>query len=973
MTERQILRVFLSSTAIDMGQHRDAIRDAVLRLDDLPVAMESFGARPNTPVAECLEHARSCSVLVVMVAHRYGWVPTEGEGGDGSKSITWLEVEAAIEAGIPVLAYLVDPAHPWSAPKEQDRLAAEDADPVEVQRAVRGLQRFRRFLEGEAGITRDVFTTPNDLAARATAALAKLPREQAERVRAVTASAPQLRVVHPLQPALHFHGRDELVDDLLQWLRTPVHPDRVRSLVGIGGAGKTAVAEQVLRRLREAPLAAHVLVWSFYENPDAGAFLREACELLTGEPDDGPGGRLERLQRALGDERPHLFLLDGLERVQSEGGAGRARGELEDHALRSLLRALAGGAGRSRALVTSRFPITDLEPWKDAGYRAHPLDDLDDQAAIAVLRGYGVSGDDETLDGLARSVGHHALSVSTLGAYLHHFADGDPAGAAELDLDEAGRDLGPAAKLGRVLGGYATRLSEAERDLLVRLSVFPRGVRVDVLLYVVDAGGKVAGGLVGLDQARLLHTATRLCDLGLVFAYDDPRGRTFTAHPFLREYFAELLAVAAEDVHEAVRSALAPSLESTPRGLPRGESALDRYEELIEHSLLAGHAGEAFELFWRGLGRFAHLGKVLGDYTRIERICSLFTKDGDPSKFVESLPERRRMLMTVSWGLAAGELGRSGFADRCLRLAEETSRRVGSALDVSAVLQGRIQQAIREARYVDAHSLAQEARAQSSSSAEGTADRTTLKYSYSQLAATAHVLGDVPGARLYFAEATALESGALHAIRGVNEAEHLRSLGESGAALRRVKENIEMCERNGWAVHTVLCRSLLGLLLLPGEVAAAREQLHAVREWTARSGHAELILRAHHLAVEIARCAGDLEDARREAEIGLQRAKTDGYGKYVLELLIAQARVHLAVPDHRAALRSARRALDLAESPECGAAWIQADALHICGVCHAALGELELARQRLAKAVEVRERIEHPEVEASRRLLADLQ
>ena len=80
-----------------------------------------------------------------------------------------------------------------------------------------------------------------------------------------------------------------------------------------------------------------MLVWSFYERPDADAFLHECNQLFLGEEEGPAGGRLERLQRGLRDGRPHLIVLDGLERVQEDAGGGRVRGELSDHTLKLLL------------------------------------------------------------------------------------------------------------------------------------------------------------------------------------------------------------------------------------------------------------------------------------------------------------------------------------------------------------------------------------------------------------------------------------------------------------------------------------------------------------------------------------------------------------------------------------------------------------------------------------------------------------
>ena len=174
MTET--LRVLISSTAIDLVDHRKAVADAILRLDHHPIAMEHFGAIARPPIDVCREKVLSSDVVVVMVAHRYGWVPSVDQGGDGKKSITWYEVEIALEAGIPVLAYLVDSKHPWTKPKEQDLL--KDADtPEEMVRVgtnVHALKELQAFLKNDAGLTCDFFTNPDDLAKRVVASLAKV-------------------------------------------------------------------------------------------------------------------------------------------------------------------------------------------------------------------------------------------------------------------------------------------------------------------------------------------------------------------------------------------------------------------------------------------------------------------------------------------------------------------------------------------------------------------------------------------------------------------------------------------------------------------------------------------------------------------------------------------------------------------------------------------------------------------------------
>ena len=53
---RPVLRIFISSTAVDLRDYRDKVRDAVLRLEDLPIAMETF-SQSGQPASECMKMA----------------------------------------------------------------------------------------------------------------------------------------------------------------------------------------------------------------------------------------------------------------------------------------------------------------------------------------------------------------------------------------------------------------------------------------------------------------------------------------------------------------------------------------------------------------------------------------------------------------------------------------------------------------------------------------------------------------------------------------------------------------------------------------------------------------------------------------------------------------------------------------------------------------------------------------------------
>ena len=974
------MRIFLSSTAVDLTAYRQIADDTLLRLQQQSVVMERFGAMPGTPVAECERLAGECDVLVCIVAHRYGFEPEAGLG-----SITRREVNAARRAGKPVFAWIVEDAHPWTDVKEQDRLLQPDvlADPAKalaVVDAVRALGQFKAWLR--SNVVADTFTTPDDLGRKIAITLGQLATPApAPGVVPPPQRLPELRVVHALQPAPHFQGRNTLVSTLSSWVDDTASPDRIHALVAAGGTGKTAIVEQVIQQLQQrwpTPGAGQVLVWSFYEKPDADAFLRECGQLVLGEPDDAPpGGRLERLQRGLRDGRPHLLVMDGLERVQAEAGPsgassgslGRVRGELEDTALRLLLQAIAAGLGRTRALLTSRFSLTDLRDWQHRSVVETPLDDLPAEAARQVLRGWGVLGADAQLDAVADQVGRHALSVAVIGSYLPHFEAGRIEAAAGFDLDAIVGDEPKAAKLARVLGFYAQRLPADERELLTRLAVFQRGITLDLLAVLVDAGGAVAGLLVDAKPA-LPRLLARLVERGLVFRYPGPdQTLTWTAHPFVRQRFAQLLVCPASEVFDAVAERLGQGLDRRPENKPQDGALLDRYEQLIEATRLAGRAQQAFDLYRFGLGGYGHLGWSLGDFARGYRILGGFVPDsGDLGRFGEGLTPRDQSLGLNELALMARRLGRLQEALAVRRVDDDRKRRLGDPEETSIGLQntsllacdlGLLHQALDAAR----HSLEEADRAAS--------EEQRMK-AWAYRARAAHLAGDISAALADFDAATALENKPLlYSGRGQQHARHHLDCGDHSACRAIVEAGLAIAQRNGWNYQLPGWQALLARLAL-AEGLDPQAHLSAIRAWTARSGEMEWIIEAHGLAARHALAQADLAGALAEAEDGLRQARLCDYRLLEIELGITLSVIHLAWPDPGAALAAARQSLDLATAADCGDAWGEADAAQAWGQAFVALGQPEPARRAFSQALAVRERIGHPQAQTTREALAQL-
>ena len=106
------LNVFVSSTSQDLREYRAVARNVILDLGWHPRMMEHFGASPSPTVDACLQEVEQCDVVLLLVSFRRGWVPRGDQAGNGTDSITALELARARQRRIPVLAMLTSETWP---------------------------------------------------------------------------------------------------------------------------------------------------------------------------------------------------------------------------------------------------------------------------------------------------------------------------------------------------------------------------------------------------------------------------------------------------------------------------------------------------------------------------------------------------------------------------------------------------------------------------------------------------------------------------------------------------------------------------------------------------------------------------------------------------------------------------------------------------------------------------------------------
>ncbi len=151
------MKVFVSSTFIDLKEYRKAVEEVLNRVRAQFQGMEYFGARPEEPKRACLAEIEESDVFVGIYAHRYGHVPN----GD-SKSITEQEFDFANQLSLPCYCYVIDPDYPWT--------------PAYIEHSAK--EQFQRFMAKVAGLVRERFTTPDDLAKKVAADLYREMKSQ---------------------------------------------------------------------------------------------------------------------------------------------------------------------------------------------------------------------------------------------------------------------------------------------------------------------------------------------------------------------------------------------------------------------------------------------------------------------------------------------------------------------------------------------------------------------------------------------------------------------------------------------------------------------------------------------------------------------------------------------------------------------------------------------------------------------------
>jgi hypothetical protein len=325
MPERKTVErksVMISSTARDLPEHREQVRLGCQRAG-FPAdhIMENLTAVDADAVRVSLDLVDKADVYLGIFAYRYGHVP---KGAD--VSITEMEFDRAVELEKPRLIFFIHAEH---SVKGEDVETGEGAAKLKALKERIGEDRVAAF-----------FKSPADLRAHVVEALVPLRKSleegEAEDAKAIAAkfhrhtaipAPPAPYVAHPytLLQVRDFIGRRAQLNLLTDWIADPKSKSfgaRIFCFVAIGGMGKSALTWKWFQKIAPEemkPLAGR-LWWSFYESDATFEnFLGRALCYVSGRSEEEvralrwPEREAELLQRL--NERPFLFVLDGLERI----------------------------------------------------------------------------------------------------------------------------------------------------------------------------------------------------------------------------------------------------------------------------------------------------------------------------------------------------------------------------------------------------------------------------------------------------------------------------------------------------------------------------------------------------------------------------------------------------------------------------------------------------------------------------------
>lgn len=164
------MKVFLSSTFIDLIDYRKVAIVALEKLGQQVDRMEIFNASPSKPSEVSFNELEQCDLFVGIYAHRYGSIP---KGKD--LSITELEYDYARDLGLQCFCFLVQEDYPWI--------------PKMIQKGTQTkLKKFKKKIKDD--LTIETFQSSGDLALKIATSIGNYLSNESNKIEILKKSKP---------------------------------------------------------------------------------------------------------------------------------------------------------------------------------------------------------------------------------------------------------------------------------------------------------------------------------------------------------------------------------------------------------------------------------------------------------------------------------------------------------------------------------------------------------------------------------------------------------------------------------------------------------------------------------------------------------------------------------------------------------------------------------------------------------------
>jgi tetratricopeptide (TPR) repeat protein len=784
----------------------------------------------------------------------------------------------------------------------------------------------------------------------------------------------------PLPPSLHnqtppepnFVGQEAKLKTITEWYKNP--EVRIGALIGWGGVGKSAIVRKWYDTLESNAIKPDgIFWWGFYRNAYLEQFLNALLRFVSQgqiEPETikSTWEKTDRIKEYV-HQGTYLIILDGLEQMQ-KSASGDEFGKMKHRECTELLHYFAD-VPKGLCLITTRYPLKDLDGWHERGYKKRSLIDLSIPDSLLMLRSRGVKGSEEDMTEVINRYKGHALSLTSVAGYLNRYYDGDIKQAPDVEFILSDKDR--FKDVNKLLRKYAEKMSASERIFLYIFSLFRQEVTgndfAGVFRHEIE-DTKINDVLVNMNKLDFKDLINGLVDWRLI-SYDETKKKAYATHPLIKGYFES-------DFDEKDKKLCHKRIyQYFGEYAPEQPETLEEMQPLFEqvyHGCAAGLYDEVFDnVYWEKIHRREgyFIIKNLGAWEINLSLARTFFPEGDFSQL--PLVSKKRVQREI-----LGGVGLTLLATGKPKEAEEpifTGRKMDiEAKDWENASAGYLNLADLRFRTGELESGLESAK-EALDVAEKAKSDSDIRDSKAYLAQILHLLGKGEAAEKEFRQADEFQirinSNRLYSLLGVLYANFLLSMKRIDEAFELTRANLEICQRKNWPDDISRCQRCLGAIeMLRGNHIGAEAHLQNALELARKVGMPELEIET---LIEFGRLhldRGRYEDAVNACQAVLKLCERTGFKLYEPEAKVIEGKAYLASGDTEHAKTFAQSAYEKAISMNYR--WPEGDAAHLLGEIYLAMGDKVEAREWLKKAVACRREILDQEVKQSEAILKSL-